>query len=61
MNGDVPATASTGFGFHLIGERPVVDAKIVRGLGLRQNPVAVSLPMLFITFFCGKSAKEKKI
>ena len=37
-NGEIPPTAATGFGFHLLGERPVVDANVVRNIGLRSAP-----------------------
>ncbi|KAI5457738.1 hypothetical protein BGZ63DRAFT_427772 [Mariannaea sp. PMI_226] len=38
LHGELPPTAATGFGFHIIGERPVVDANLVRTLGLRRPP-----------------------
>ncbi|KAF7543626.1 hypothetical protein G7046_g9963 [Stylonectria norvegica] len=37
-NGDISPTAATGFGFHILGERPVVDANVVRNIGLRTAP-----------------------
>ncbi|CAM1510170.1 Fc.00g005050.m01.CDS01 [Cosmosporella sp. VM-42] len=42
-DGEIPPTAATGFGFHLLGERPVVDANVVRELGLRSAPPPRSL------------------
>ena len=41
-NGDIPATAITGFGFNLIRKRPVALVKYVKNLGLRKNPPPVS-------------------
>ncbi|KND90734.1 hypothetical protein TOPH_04490 [Tolypocladium ophioglossoides CBS 100239] len=32
-NGEVPPTAATGFGFHIMGERPIVNADILKNLG----------------------------
>jgi hypothetical protein len=37
VNGDVPMTAITGFGFHLQKFRPVAKKEIVEKLGLKQN------------------------
>lgn len=37
-NGDVPATAVTGFGFHVFNKRPVCDANVVARVGLRKVP-----------------------
>ncbi|POR35102.1 Uncharacterized protein TPAR_04693 [Tolypocladium paradoxum] len=34
-NGEVPPTAATGFGFHIMGERPIVDADIIKNLESR--------------------------
>lgn len=39
-NGEIPATAATGFGFNFTGTRPVGLVKHVRNLGLRPNPPA---------------------
>ncbi|TDZ18747.1 hypothetical protein Cob_v008237 [Colletotrichum orbiculare MAFF 240422] len=41
VNGDAPATAVAGFGFHLLKERPVSEANIVANLGLRPAPAPV--------------------
>ncbi|KAK7408079.1 hypothetical protein QQX98_009734 [Neonectria punicea] len=38
--GELSPTAATGFGFHVLGERPVVDANILKRLGLRPPPVS---------------------
>lgn len=38
LNDDVPPTAATGFGFHTAGARPVMDADIVKKIGLRAVP-----------------------
>lgn len=44
-NGELPATAVTGFGFQYHKQRPVALAKHVRSLGLRQSPpTPVSTP-----------------
>ncbi|KAG9243700.1 hypothetical protein BJ878DRAFT_442845 [Calycina marina] len=37
-NDDIPASAMTGFGFNLLGHRPVHEASIVNNLGLQPNP-----------------------
>lgn len=47
VNDDVPATAITGFGFHLQKHRPVAPVKHVRNLGLRPN-----LPLVSIYIAC---------
>ncbi|PQE15712.1 flagellar motor protein [Rutstroemia sp. NJR-2017a BBW] len=39
VNGDVPATAITGFSFNLQKFRPVADARIVSNLGFRPVPL----------------------
>lgn len=44
VNGDIPATAITGFGFHLQRKRPVALVKHVINLGLRPNPPPVGTP-----------------
>lgn len=38
---DIPASAITGFGFHLLESRPVSLAKHVKTLGLRPSPPPV--------------------
>ncbi|KAI1282530.1 hypothetical protein F5Y07DRAFT_411017 [Xylaria sp. FL0933] len=37
-NGEIPPTAAIGFGFHQIGTRPVVNAEVVKNIGLRPVP-----------------------
>jgi len=37
-NGDIPPSAATGFGFHRLRTRPVIDVNIVRDIGLRAVP-----------------------
>ncbi|KAF7549112.1 hypothetical protein G7Z17_g6594 [Cylindrodendrum hubeiense] len=37
-HGELSPTAATGFGFHVLGERPVVDATILKSIGLRPPP-----------------------
>lgn len=41
-NGDVPATAATGWGFHHFGRRPICHPEVVANLGLRSQ-TAVSI------------------
>ncbi|KAI0389280.1 hypothetical protein F5Y17DRAFT_462898 [Xylariaceae sp. FL0594] len=36
-NGDLPPTAVTGYGFPMLGSRPVIDANVVKHLGLRKD------------------------
>lgn len=36
VNGDLPATAITGYGFQFARKRPVSDVRVVRNLGLRK-------------------------
>ena len=45
VNGDIPLTAAYGFGFHLSkpNGRPVMDAEIVKNLGLRPDPPTVCM------------------
>ncbi|KAI1423849.1 hypothetical protein F5Y12DRAFT_798005 [Xylaria sp. FL1777] len=38
IHGEIPPTVATGFGFHRMRTRPVVNAKIVRAIGLRPVP-----------------------
>lgn len=38
-NGEVPPTAAVGYGFHVMGERPVVDAEILKTIGCRPAPL----------------------
>ncbi|ROT42067.1 hypothetical protein SODALDRAFT_347154 [Sodiomyces alkalinus F11] len=46
LNGDIPATAATGYGFHVFDRRPVYDAAFVAKLGehasRRQAPVVTT-------------------
>jgi len=55
-NGELPATAITGFGFHYQKERPVVLVEHVRNLGLRPNPtfkkVSFRTPYILFTQVC---------
>ncbi|KAI0448147.1 hypothetical protein F4803DRAFT_567728 [Xylaria telfairii] len=39
VNGDIPPTAATGFGFDAMGTWPVADARILRYIGLRPVPL----------------------
>ncbi|KAI0526642.1 hypothetical protein F5B22DRAFT_655765 [Xylaria bambusicola] len=38
MSGEVPPTVATGYGFHRMKARPIVDATIIRDIGLRPVP-----------------------
>ncbi len=38
LEGDIPLTAATGFGFHYTGARPLVDADVVKKIGCRAVP-----------------------
>lgn len=38
VNGDLPLTAVSGFGFHYYGKRPVALVELVRNIGLREGP-----------------------
>jgi hypothetical protein len=44
VNGDIPATAVAGFGFNLLGNRPVVSTELMKSIGLRLSPPPVSFP-----------------
>lgn len=48
LDGDIPATAATGYGFHLHGGRPLADPNIVKELGTRAVPL-VSTTILLVT------------
>jgi hypothetical protein len=49
-DGELPATAITGFGFHYQKERPVARVEHVKNLGLRPNPIMrkVRLQILYV-------------
>jgi hypothetical protein len=47
VNGDLPLTVTTGFGFHLQKHRPVALVKHVKNLGLRPSPPPVSNSRLY--------------
>ncbi|CAJ2506384.1 Uu.00g005140.m01.CDS01 [Anthostomella pinea] len=38
LNDEIPPSAATGFGFHRMGTRPVVDVEVIRYIGLRPVP-----------------------
>ena len=38
VNGEIPPAAAVGFGFHLMGERPVVNSEILKTIGRRTAP-----------------------
>ena len=48
VKGDIPLTAAYGFGFHLSNPkgRPILNAEVVKNLGLRPNPPTVCSPLL---------------
>ena len=60
VDGELPATAITGFGFHYQKERPVALVEHVRNLGLRPNPtskkVSFRIPYVFFTHVCDFNA-----
>lgn len=37
--GEILPTAAAGYGFHIQGKRPVVDAEILKGIGCRPVPL----------------------
>ncbi|KAI1777763.1 hypothetical protein F4818DRAFT_407874 [Hypoxylon cercidicola] len=39
MNGEIPPAAATGFGFHRMGTRPVIDSDKLKNIGLRAVPL----------------------
>ncbi|KAH0441440.1 hypothetical protein CcaCcLH18_02003 [Colletotrichum camelliae] len=41
-NGDVPATAATGWGFHNFGRRPICNPEVVAKLGLRPQTASMA-------------------
>ncbi|KAL6859256.1 hypothetical protein J3F83DRAFT_763361 [Trichoderma novae-zelandiae] len=43
-DGEVPPTAAAGYSFHLLGQRPVVDANVVKNLGCRPVPLPQPSP-----------------
>ncbi|TGJ88136.1 hypothetical protein E0Z10_g656 [Xylaria hypoxylon] len=47
LNGEVPPTAATGFGFHRMRTRPIVNARIVREIGLRPVPWPRAEPYIY--------------
>lgn len=34
-NGELPPTAATGYGFHILRMRPVIDADVLKTIGMR--------------------------
>lgn len=42
-NGEVPPTAAAGYSFHLLGQRPVVDARNLLNIGCRPVPLVSSM------------------
>ncbi|KAK2001173.1 hypothetical protein LX36DRAFT_698461 [Colletotrichum falcatum] len=49
--GSIPATAATGYGFHLFRQRPICSSSLVANLGLRRvsTPAGASAPASFRT------------
>lgn len=41
-NGEVLPTAAAGYSFHLLGQRPVVDANVLKNIGCRPVPLVSS-------------------
>lgn len=52
MSGECPSTATTGFGFHLQGSRPVVDARTLQNIGYRPVPWVCTLNHGFFDGAC---------
>ncbi|KAK5629765.1 hypothetical protein RRF57_005480 [Xylaria bambusicola] len=44
MSGEVPPTVATGYGFHRMKARPIVDATIIKDIGLRPVPWVCGIP-----------------
>lgn len=44
-DGEVPPTAAAGYSFHLLGERPVVDARTLKNIGCRPVPLVGCLQL----------------
>ncbi|KAF4119733.1 hypothetical protein GMORB2_4399 [Geosmithia morbida] len=53
-NGEVLPTSALGFGFHPIGERPVVDAEILKTIGIRVPDPSPSNTPIQHTFLCAE-------
>lgn len=49
MNGEIPPAAATGFGFHRMGTRPIIDLDVLKNIGLRPVPLVFS-PHLSFSF-----------
>ncbi|KAK2035209.1 hypothetical protein LX32DRAFT_578029 [Colletotrichum zoysiae] len=51
VEGSIPATAATGYGFHLFRQRPICSSSLVSNLGLRpaSAPAGASEPVFFRT------------
>lgn len=60
-NGDIPSTATSGFGFHLQGSRPVMNADIVKDIGCRPSPLPPQPPELLTTASTTTSSPESSI
>ncbi|KAM0451793.1 hypothetical protein ACHAO4_005750 [Trichoderma viride] len=43
-DGEVPPTAAAGYSFHLLGQRPVIDARNLLNMGCRPVPLSRSSP-----------------
>ncbi|KAL7784102.1 hypothetical protein V8C37DRAFT_396304 [Trichoderma ceciliae] len=41
-DGEVPPTAAAGYSFHLLGQRPVIDARALKNMGCRPVPLPQS-------------------
>ncbi|KAH8668507.1 hypothetical protein BX600DRAFT_258123 [Xylariales sp. PMI_506] len=49
VKGDIPPSAATGFGFHLVGTRPVMPVDIVQNIGSRAVPLHDFFPSNSLT------------
>lgn len=50
VKGEVPPTAAVGYGFHNMGERPVMDAEILKTIGCRPVSLVISSLSLMCKF-----------
>lgn len=42
-NGEILPCAATGYGFHILGGRPIADARVVRNIGQRGRAAVSAL------------------
>lgn len=51
VNGDIPMTAVSGFGFDLYGQRPIILRKQALNFGMRPNPEPRAVSIQFISIY----------